>query len=112
MAAGSWNILCWEGALRGRATAIAFACDEAVSVEPTNGAYRESRGVVRAITGDFKGAIDDFKFFIDWISQLRLEGVEKEKGQAYAAQRQRWIEELKMGRNPLTPEELKSIENQ
>ena len=75
-----------------------FACEEAVKVLPDNGWVYDSRGVARALTGDFEGAIKDFEMFVEWTNS------EEEK-----AQRKGWIESLKKGENPFTDEVLEGL---
>jgi hypothetical protein len=42
------------------------AGDRAVALEPENGEWHDTRGLARALIGDFPGAIEDFKAFIAW----------------------------------------------
>jgi hypothetical protein len=77
------------------------ACKEAVRLDPEGEDVHDSRGVERALTNDFRGAIDDFQFFID---HTRLNDRK--------LQRQRWVEALGKGQNPLTPEEMKTLVHQ
>jgi tetratricopeptide (TPR) repeat protein len=60
------NGLCWWGSLLGRVTDVIDACERAVELAPDNGGHRDSRSLARALTGDYDGAIKDFKFFIEW----------------------------------------------
>ena len=64
----TWNEVCWEGLLDGQALAVMRACD--VAVERAGGddpihEFRDSRGLARALTGNTRGAIEDFEFFIE-----------------------------------------------
>lgn len=43
---------------------VMFACEKAVKLAPDNGIFRESRGLARALTGDYKGATPDFEAYI------------------------------------------------
>jgi WD40 repeat protein len=99
----SWNKLCWYGALHGAAPGAAHevaktvisVCDTAVALAPGNGDVRDSRGVIRALTGDTPGAIEDFQAYIkgtDWAEGKK--------------QRQGWIDKLKKGENPFTKKEI------
>ncbi len=54
-------------------------------------AIRDSRGIARAMTGDFSGAIDDFNAFVNSDPEHR-----------HANTRRTWIAELEAGRNPFT----------
>jgi tetratricopeptide (TPR) repeat protein len=100
--ARSWNILCWFGSLWGAAAQVLPACEEAVALEPASGQVRDSRGVARALTGDHRGAIADFEMFVaqadDW-PDLKT-------------RRQGWIDALREGRNPFTPEELNALKDE
>jgi hypothetical protein len=95
ISAENYNTICWFGALWNFAAQVLVACEEAVALEPDHGGIADSRGVARAMTGDFVGAIEDFQFFIEWNGF----GPESDL-------RQQWIEELEAGRNPFEDESL------
>jgi tetratricopeptide (TPR) repeat protein len=94
----SWNILCWFGSLHGHAADVIDACEKAVALEPEDGRWRDSRGLARALSGNRAGAIEDFQAFVAW-----------SKDEQYRGQRQRWINDLRAGKNPFTPEEIKVL---
>jgi regulator of sirC expression with transglutaminase-like and TPR domain len=71
------------------------ACDRAVALAPDNANLKDSRGIVRALTGDSDGAIQDFEAFVAATSDAGRK-----------ARREAWIEALRAGRQPLTPEVL------
>ncbi len=96
--ANSWNALCWKGALVGYAAEVMDACNRAVASTSGDGNIRDNRGLARALTGNTQGAIEDFQAFIDWTNDDRLK-----------AQRQRWVDALRAGSDPFTPEELESL---
>jgi regulator of sirC expression with transglutaminase-like and TPR domain len=75
-----------------------FACENAVKLAPKDEDFINSRGLARALTGDFEGAIKDFEKFVEWTNN------EEKK-----AQRKGWIESLKKGENPFTDEVLKGL---
>jgi tetratricopeptide (TPR) repeat protein len=100
-APGPANYLCWEGSLAGFADFIIKACELAVRLAPDNGGFRDSRGLARALTGDLQGAIEDFRFFLEWGS-----GREPEKE---LDRRRAWIAELEAGRNPFDRATLESL---
>jgi len=77
------------------------ACEQAVALEPENNGIRDSRGLARALTGNITGAIEDFQAFINSTNDKDMK-----------AQRQRWIDALRAGQNPFTPEELQSLRGQ
>src|SRR5262249_57478965 len=66
IAGDAWNDLCWFGSLEGFATDVMAACERAVSLEPDHGDIRDSRGVARALTEDYPGAINDFQQYLEW----------------------------------------------
>ncbi|MDY6806621.1 MAG: pentapeptide repeat-containing protein [Cyanobacteriota bacterium] len=95
-----WNELCWFGSLHDYAADVLFAGEKAVELIPNDGMCRDARGLARGLTGNIQGAIEDFQAALDtgffdpyW---------KKEKKQ----KRQRWLEALRAGINPFTPEEL------
>ncbi len=77
------------------------ACEKAVALSPSDRNIQDSRGLARALTGNFKGAIADFEAYI-------AEAYDKES----KAQRQRWVKELRAGKNPFTDAELKKLRDQ
>ncbi len=97
----AWNNVCWNGALDGQAAVVMRACDLAVeragNDDPID-AFRDSRGLARALMGNTKGAIEDFEFVIG-----HMKNTERK------SQRQAWVTALKAGTNPFTPEVLKPM---
>ena len=102
----SLNRICWNGSIAGYAQDVLPLCEQAVSLEPDNTGYQDSRGLARALTGDFAGAIIDFQCFIDEQTKNGNEQSDLVK------QRQQWILDLKAGKNPFTPEVLEAIKGQ
>jgi len=99
--ADNLNILCWNASLSNQATKAIMICNVAIGMFPGNYAYIDSRGLARALTGDFAGAILDFQYYIDHSDDS-----------ASIEQRYQWIEQLKKGINPFTPEVLESLKSQ
>jgi len=99
IAAGDWNWLCWQGGLWNQPEKVVNACDRAVELDPDQREYRDSRGLVRALLGDFEGATQDFEFFIERIPPSNPRRM----------QRQGWVEALRAGENPFTPEVLAEL---
>jgi len=98
------NNLCWNGSRKGYAKTVLPACDHAVDVafEFTVAPARDSRGLARALTGDYDGAAEDFQFFVD----------RSESTGSYTnliEQRQEWIEDLDAGQNPFDQETLDAL---
>jgi tetratricopeptide (TPR) repeat protein len=91
--ADEWNELCWFSSLYGHAAEVLDACEQAVALAPEHGGIRDSRGLAKALTGDFEGAIEDFKYYVEWAkNDLRPED-ERLK-------RVEWISALEAGKNP------------
>ena len=105
------NTLCWNGgigeALAGKdhiSDEIIKACERVVEQAEANdrAGYHDSRGVVRALRGDTKGAIEDFKYYIT--------SAERPRGQHL--QRLKWIQDLQEEVNPFDKKTLKSLMSQ
>ncbi|QMS89860.1 pentapeptide repeat-containing protein [Nostoc edaphicum CCNP1411] len=99
--AGFWNSICWVGCLHGYAKAVLRFGEKAVTLDPDNKNYQNSRGLARVLTGDLVGALEDFQAVVD-SGALDYSNYVKWR-------RLRWIEALKSGNNPLTPEELEEL---
>ena len=97
----AWGRLCVQGSLYEFAQEVMFACEKAVKLAPDSGYIRDSRGLARALTGDYKGAIADFEAYIA-----------QTDNNEYKTQRQRWVKVLRSGKNPFTEEELKKLRSQ
>ncbi|WP_424100153.1 AAA-like domain-containing protein [Moorena producens] len=95
-----WNTLCWFGSLHGYAAEVMDACEKAVAKAPEFKQYYQGvRGLARALTGDTAGAISDFQAYVDSISD----------DHEWKAKVQKWIDELRAGKNPFTEEVLKGL---
>jgi TonB family protein len=93
-----WFPLCWYGTLWDRAADVLSACDELVALAPYDAAARRARGMAKAVTGDYPGAITDF--------QAALRG----RIDAGSSRTLRdWIGELQADRNPVTARVLESL---
>jgi WD40 repeat protein/tetratricopeptide (TPR) repeat protein len=110
-----WNALCWYSSLRGRAKEVLFAGEKAVALEEKKNSepyvdyglrlaeYRDTRGVARALTGDFKGAISDFEYFVANNGAIKtIDTDETPVASARNKLRQKWIEQLKNNVQPFT----------
>jgi len=98
--ADDWYKLCRFGSLNGYTAEVMDACTKAVELAPEREWYRKSRGVTRAVTGNLQGAIADFQFFVERVDDS--DDYSKERKQ----QVQGWLEVLRRGENPFTPEEI------
>lgn len=105
---GDWNTICWFGSLWGYAEDVLDACEKAVSLTPaigySAGAIRDSRGLARALLGDYEGAIEDFEFFLE---QYKKEGICDED----CLRREKWIDALAAGINPFDAQLLEDLKN-
>ncbi|MDF5706250.1 MAG: AAA family ATPase [Nostoc sp. S4] len=100
ISADSWNTLCRQGSLQGYAKDVLFACDKAFLLAPDDSYNRDSRGLARALTGNTQGAIEDFESYIT-----------QTQDKDSKAQRQRWVKDLRTGKNPFTNAELEKLQN-
>ncbi len=104
--AGDWNTLCWYGALSWPSSSsevladtwdqsweLLVSCERAVGeagpAHVNYSGFRDSRGLVRALTHDVAGAIEDFEAFVSSPGENTTEDV--------VAQRRDWITALKAG---------------
>jgi tetratricopeptide (TPR) repeat protein len=108
ISAESWNELCWFGSLRGYAHDVMDACEQAVMHDPENALIRDSRGLARALTGNVDGAIKDFQALIAWADKQP----NSERLVVSRERRARWIDDLRKGLNPFTPEELELLKRE
>lgn len=102
ISASSWNHLCWFGSLWGHATEVMGVCEIAVEMAPSDGNFRDSRGLARALTGDYEGAIEDFKFYVNWLKDL-------DRYEAGGNGREAWITKLESGQNPFNEATLEAL---
>jgi TonB family protein len=93
-----WYELCWYGSLWNSAADVMFACNQAVALEPQAAQTREARGVARAMTSDYAGAIED----LEQSAECATSSVEQD-------QRLSWIAALRSGQNPFTEEVLREL---
>ncbi|MGD1804937.1 eIF2A-related protein [Dapis sp. BLCC M126] len=93
-----WGVLCKFGSLNNQAQNVIFACEKALELSPNDDEIRSYRGIAKALTGDYQGAIDEFQVFVD----LMKDEEEKVKVEG-------WIENLKKGENPITSEVLEEL---
>ncbi|MEH2316851.1 MAG: ribosome assembly protein 4, partial [Nostoc sp.] len=96
--ADSWNSLCRQGSLQKQAADVLPACEKAVALAPEDSNNRDSRGLARALTGNYQGAIKDFEAYIAQTEDKNIK-----------AQRQCWVKDLRAGKNPFTDAELKKL---
>jgi WD40 repeat protein len=95
------NEYCWYGSLLGHAAEVLWAGDMAVTSTHI-AQFNDTRGLARAITGDYKGAIQDFTKYIDSAKKFK-------ETRERIAKRETWIEELESGRNPFDEKTLETL---
>ncbi len=95
---GFWYGLCWHGSLWGYAADVIFACDQAVALAPKEARTRKARGVARALTADYAGAIEDLE------ASAAGAAAAEDRTQGLA-----WVVTLRSGSNPFTPEVLAQL---
>jgi WD40 repeat protein len=98
----NWNNICWLGSLWNKGENVLDICELAVQLDETNGGIRDSRGLARALSGDLRGAIEDFTYFIDWYSQY-------DPNSPKIALRLDWIRALEAGSNPFDAATLEAL---
>ncbi|MGH9881643.1 MAG: tetratricopeptide repeat protein, partial [Pyrinomonadaceae bacterium] len=93
---------CWAGGLFEKPALVIGACEQAVELgdEREKPFYRDSRGVVRALLGDWQGAIADFEAF-----------VKDTEDQGKRRQRRSWIEALSKTRK-FPQDDLKNLRDE
>jgi len=99
-----WDI-CKNGGLDGYADRILEYCDRAIELSPDDPDLHDSRGMARAMTGNLKGAIEDFQFYVDGAIHLGY-------SETLIQERQKWILRLQEGVNPFTSEVINQLKDQ
>lgn len=96
------NLCWWYGLLEKTKKALPY-CEEVVDLTPS-ATYRDSRGLVYGLMGDYEAAIADFEAVVS-----DLENTTDPELSAIAAQRAEWITIMEAGENPFTPEEMAGL---
>lgn len=103
-AAGARNNICWFLSLAGQADEALPYCEQAVEASPS-ASYLDSRALAYALLGRYDEAVADFEAALDeWASS------ENPQIQKIAAQRLEWVESLRAGESPLTPDVLATLQ--
>jgi acetyl esterase/lipase len=97
--------LCMHGGLWEQPEQVIQACDWSVEMESDNIWYHRNRGLVSALLGDFEGAIADFELFLERSPEVRADTFLGRR----KAEMRGWVEALRAGENPFTPELLKEL---
>jgi WD40 repeat protein/energy-coupling factor transporter ATP-binding protein EcfA2 len=99
------NNICWYGSIDGFPEIVLPAGERAVELAPSIGIPYDSRGLARALIGDYAGAIEDFKFYVQWLK-------ENNRSEWKQQQREVWITELEANRNPLNRATVETLRDQ
>jgi WD40 repeat protein len=91
-----WNRLCRAGIFAGRVKEVLEVCGRVLALAPDHGPYRDSRALVRALTGDTAGAADDFAVYLDWARRHHPETLAER-----IARREAWLTPLRRGEQPI-----------
>lgn len=97
----TWHRVCWYGSLHGHAARALASCDAAVALDTATITSRDGRGLARALSGDLKGATTDFAYVVEHASAGTL-----------LDKRAAWLEALRAGNNPFTPQVLDELRKQ
>jgi tetratricopeptide (TPR) repeat protein/transcriptional regulator with XRE-family HTH domain len=100
------NLYCWGYAVEQQPEKGLAYCQQMVEIDPAP-ILVDSRGVTYALLGDYEAAIVDFEVVLAWMDEQPNEG-----WQQPIARRRAWIEALKAGENPFTPELLAEIRHE
>jgi WD40-like Beta Propeller Repeat/Tetratricopeptide repeat len=98
-----FNAVCWEYSLAGQPEKGLPLCEKAVALDPSIGNL-DSRGLAYALVGETDKAIADFQAVVDGLAEAT-----DPESVAIRTQRSLWLEALKAGQNPFTPEEMAVI---
>jgi hypothetical protein len=109
-----WDLLCWAGALHNQADKVLNASEKATDLNPDCPIYRDTRGLVRALSGDLHGATEDFEFVVNALNgNRRYRGRHRELGRGVHTQRRReWLEALRLWQSPFTSEVLELLKDE
>lgn len=94
-----WNIICRQGSLDGFVSDVYSACEKALSIDPFNADFHDSRGLARVLGGDIKGAIEDFEYYSEWVTGRE------------ALLRKEWAAALRAGQYPFSEKTLLELKN-
>ncbi len=108
------NNVCWYASTDQFAREVLSACELAVSLNPYNGHYYDSRAVARAVAGNRQGAINDFKFYVQWATEeyVNPPGVRpiiQAQYKRLIAERTAWMQQLQAGHNPFNTKTLRYL---
>lgn len=102
--ANYYSQTCWFGSLSGHAAEMMDICEQAVALDPENGDIRNSRGLAYVLNGDYGKAVEDFKFYINWLKNRPYEDD--------ANNVETWIKKLELGQSPFDEITLEKLRNE
>jgi tetratricopeptide (TPR) repeat protein len=105
ISADTWYALCWFGSLWNAATEVMQTCEKVVALFPDDGIAHQRRGLARALTGNFAGAVEDFAMYLEWAPKYK-------QSEEDHSQWEQWAEALKAHRNPFDAETLQKLRRQ
>jgi tetratricopeptide (TPR) repeat protein len=105
--ASFWNEVGWSFGLNNHAAQALIASEKAVKLAAGVDPYmlvqiRDTRGLARALTGDTKGAIEDFEAY----------SRSDRAPQRLKDKRQQWVDALRKGQQPFTPQLLRELRSE
>jgi hypothetical protein len=108
-----WNDLCWFAIVKGKAFSALADCDRAVASSDgmVLALSHDARGVGRVMTGNWKGAAEDFIKFAELAEPLARQDDHAELA-ALEVARRGWASELEAGRDPLGDLDLEDLNNE
>ncbi|MBE9562382.1 MAG: hypothetical protein IMF12_05925 [Proteobacteria bacterium] len=95
----TWRRLCWYGSLHGYFYGVMEYCEKAVELDSGSGYVRDARALARFLTGNIRGAIEDYEFAIN----------HSNAGRKYKIRG--WLNSIQKGENPFTEEVLEKLRN-
>jgi len=107
------NDVCWRLSTRNFAEIALPACNRAAELEPGDGSFLDSRGLARALTGDYAGAIEDFKFIVKQLKEGAISTLTDPQG--LITERESFIADLEAGKpisEIFTPKVLKKLQSE
>jgi tetratricopeptide (TPR) repeat protein len=123
ISAEAWDTLCWFGSMWNAARDVMLSCDQAVALAPDHGLVRTSRGIAKALQGDYAQAITDLQYFVTWFQEspfiqerfrkagnkLTGETSVKYNIETLLKEHKAWIKTLRQGQNPFTSSVLEKL---
>jgi hypothetical protein len=94
--------ICRTGSPFGFASRVLSFCEQGLALVPDDIGLHYGRGLARALTGDFQGAILDFQFYGDHATE----------GSELVPKMRNWIGALKRNQNPFTPDVLDQLKRE